>query len=86
MGPTASGRGAWKAPRQNAWVKRNSEQNALGQLHLDCRGLPERRFPKKLRSKTLVKTMPKQSDSDHFGLGHVGEYFIHFLIKTHGGK
>ena len=33
-----------------------------------------------------MKTMPKPYDSDHFGLGRVGEYFTDFLIKTYGGN
>ena len=40
--------GVRKAPKQNAKAKRNSKQNALGQLHLDCHGFPEQRFPKKI--------------------------------------
>ena len=40
--------GVWKAPKQNAWAKRNAKQNALGQLHLDCHGLPEQRFSQKI--------------------------------------
>ena len=40
--------GVWKIPEQNAWAKRNPKQNALGQLHLDCHGLPEGRFSKKI--------------------------------------
>ena len=40
--------GVWKVPKQNAWAKRNSKQNALGLLHLDCDGLPEQRFLNKI--------------------------------------
>ena len=79
--------GVWKAPKQNAWAKRNAKQNALGQLHLDCHGLPEgRSSKKKSRFKTLMKTMPEPYDFDHSGLGRVGEYFPNFLIKTHRGS
>ena len=28
--------GVWRIPRQNAWAERKSNQNAWGQLHLDC--------------------------------------------------
>ena len=37
----------WRVPRQSAWTKRSSKQNALGLLHLDCHGLPEQGFLQK---------------------------------------
>ena len=43
-------------------------------------------FPKKSKSKTLMKTMPKPCDSDHFGLGGVGEYFTDFPNQNVLGK
>ena len=48
MGRLTWERDVWKVPKQNAWVKRDSKQNALGLLHLDCRGSPEQRFLKKI--------------------------------------
>jgi len=47
--------GVWKVPKQNAWAKRNSKQNALGLLHLDCHGVPEQRFLKKIEVQNLLK-------------------------------
>ena len=41
--------GVWKVPKQNAWAKRNSKQNAPGLLHLDRHGFPEQRFLQKNR-------------------------------------
>ena len=43
-------------------------------------------FQKKSRSKTLIKTMPKQRDSDNFRLRHVGEYFTNFSNQNVWGK
>ena len=78
--------GARKAPKQIAWGKRNSKPNAWGQLHLGCHGLPEQRFPKKSRSRNPMKTVPNPGDSYHFGLGHVGEYFIYCPHRNAWGK
>ena len=49
-------------------------------------GLPRAKISKKSRSKTLMKTMPKPCDSDHFGLGRVGEYFTDFSNQNAWGK
>ena len=47
--------GVWKVRKQSAWATRNSKQNALGLLHLDCHGLPEQRFLKKIGVQNLLK-------------------------------
>ena len=53
----------WKVPEQNAWAKRNSKQNTWGQLYLDCRGLPEQRFPQKARFDTLMESVLKPHET-----------------------
>ena len=54
-GVFAWGCGVWKILEQNAWAKRSPKQNALGLLHLDCHGLPEQIFLKKIEVQNLLK-------------------------------
>ena len=79
--------GIWNVPKQNAWARRNSKQNALGPLHLDCHGLPEQRFLKKNPGpKPIKKQCLNHMILIISGLVAWGSTLATFLIKAHGGN
>ena len=82
------GCGVWKVSKQNAWATRNSKQNALGPLHLDCNGLPKQRLPPKKKAlgpalDGIGQSMLAQTHAPAAILSQMAEA-VAVSVQTHG--